>query len=102
MLNYGGGSLFGSYMINKKWPFEEDFSNHLIRAQQVSNAGTSRSSVFVVLQAGLLVNEVYFDEKQDEELPEPLRLEHFYFPLTLWLAGMVLSALSFVLEIIRG
>ena len=63
---------------------------------------TSTPSVFVVLQAGLLVNEVDFDEKQDEEPPEPLRLEHFYFPLTLWLAGMVLSALSFALEIIRG
>ena len=57
---------------------------------------------FVVLQAGLLVAEVLMDEKQDEEPIEPLRLEHFYFPLTLWLAGMVLSALSFTLEIIRG
>ena len=57
---------------------------------------------FVVLQAGLLVAEVLMDEKQDEEPIEPLRLEHFYFPLTLWLAGMVLSALSFALEIIRG
>ena len=34
----GGENPFGSYMMNKKWPFEEDFSNHLIRAQQVSNA----------------------------------------------------------------
>ena len=62
--------------------------------------GTSTSSVFLVLQAGLLVNEVDFDEKPDEEPIEPLRLEHFYFPLTLWLGGMVLSALSFALEII--
>ena len=37
-LSTPGVSLYGSYMINKKWPFEEDFSNHLIRAQQVSNA----------------------------------------------------------------
>ena len=58
------------------------------------------STPFVVLQAGLLVAEVLMDEKQDEEPIEPLRLEHFYFPLTLWLAGMVLSALSFALEII--
>ena len=68
--------------------------------------------------------EVPFDEKMNEKLmkerqewqmennlptepldletdePKPLKMEHFYFPLGLWLAGLLLSALSLLAEII--
>ena len=37
-------------------------------------------------------------EEKDESL-EPLRLEHFYFPLLLWVGGTVLSLLSLMAEI---
>ena len=30
-----GYSPFGSYMINKKWTMEEEFTNHVMRFQQV-------------------------------------------------------------------
>ena len=32
--------------------------------------------------------------------PEPLAMEHFYFPLGLWLAGIILSAIFLLAEII--
>ena len=32
----GGKHLFASYMLNKKWTFEEEFNNHLLRFQQVT------------------------------------------------------------------
>ena len=32
--------------------------------------------------------------------PEPLAREHFYFPLGLWLAGIILSAIFLLAEII--
>ena len=32
----GGENPFGSYMLNKKWSFEEEFSNHMLRFQQVT------------------------------------------------------------------
>ena len=28
---------FGSYMMNKKWTLDEEFNNHMLRFQQVSN-----------------------------------------------------------------
>ena len=37
-------------------------------------------------------------EEKDESL-EALRLEHFYFPLLLWVGGTVLSLLSLMAEI---
>ena len=27
---------FGSYMLNKKWTFDEEFNNHMLRFQQVN------------------------------------------------------------------
>ena len=50
----------------------------------------------------MLINEVRFieEEEEDEEELEVLRMEHFYFPLILWLGGMVLSTVSFMAEII--
>ena len=48
----------------------------------------------------MLINEVPFEQEEEEEEPlEPLRLEHFYLPLLLWLGGMILSTVSFILEI---
>ena len=32
----GGDHPFGSYMLNKKWSFEEEFNNHMLRFQQVT------------------------------------------------------------------
>ena len=32
--------------------------------------------------------------------PEPLAMEHFYFPLGLWLAGVILTAIFVLAEII--
>ena len=32
----GGENPFASYMLNKKWTFEEEFNNHLLRFQQVT------------------------------------------------------------------
>ena len=47
------------------------------------------------------MNEVPYQLEEEEEEPlEPLRLEHFYFPLGLWLGGLVLSTVSFIAEII--
>ena len=38
-------------------------------------------------------------EKRDDG-PEPLGMEHFYFPLGLWLAGLLLSVIFLLAEII--
>ena len=32
----GGVNPFMSFMLNKKWTLEEDFTNHMLRFQQVS------------------------------------------------------------------
>ena len=78
----------------------------------------------------MTINEVPFDEKNNERLfliklkeklnngkislseyryhlkqiqsdkPQPLAMEHFYFPLGLWLAGIILSTIFLLAEII--
>ena len=48
----------------------------------------------------MLILEVPFEEEEEEEPLEPLRMEHFWFPLGLLLGGLVLSAIFFILEII--
>ena len=48
----------------------------------------------------MTVIEVDFKAKKEDSDPEPLRMEHFYFPLGLWLVGIVLSVFSFLAEII--
>ena len=53
-----------------------------------------------IFQAGLLVLEGFFKVEAEEEEPEPLRLEHFYFPLGLWLVGLLLSSIFLLAEII--
>ena len=47
-----------------------------------------------------LVNEVYFKEEAQDTEPKPLGMEHFYFPLGLWLAGVVVSVICLLAEII--
>ena len=44
--------------------------------------------------------EVFLEEKPRDDKPEPLTMEHFYFPLGLWLAGLLLSAFLLLAEII--
>ena len=51
-------------------------------------------------QAGLTVTEVPFKVEAPDDEPEPLELEHFYFPLGLWLAGVVISVIFLLAEII--
>ena len=51
-------------------------------------------------QAGLVAFEAQFKLEEKDDGPEPLRMEHFYFPLGLWLAGLLLSAIFLLAEII--
>ena len=44
--------------------------------------------------------EVDFPEEVYEEPVEPLRMEHFYFPLGTWLIGLFLSVFCLLAEII--
>ena len=44
--------------------------------------------------------EVGFKEEEEDDGPEPLRMEHFYFPLGLLLGGLILSAIFLLSEII--
>ena len=55
----------------------------------------------LTFQAGLLANEVDFEQKPEEDEPEPLRMEHFYLPLGMWMVGIVTSLLFFIAEIIK-
>ena len=55
----------------------------------------------MTFQAGLVVFEFPFGEEGENDEPaEPLKMEHFIFPLGLWLAGLVLSTLCLLIEII--
>ena len=47
------------------------------------------------------VTEVAFRLEPVDEKVEPLTMEHIMFPLGLWLAGLVLSALFLLAEIIH-
>ena len=44
--------------------------------------------------------ETHFKVEEKDEGPEPLRMEHIYFPLGLWLAGLLISAIFLLAEII--
>ena len=43
--------------------------------------------------------EVFFKEETEDDEPEPLRMEHFYLPLGLWVGGLVLSVIFLLAEI---
>ena len=44
--------------------------------------------------------ELPFKEEAPDDEPEPLSMEHFYFPLGLWLVGLVVSVICLLAEII--
>ena len=48
----------------------------------------------------MVMIEVPFLVEEEEEPLEPLRMEHFYLPLVLLMGGLVLSTVSFIVEII--
>ena len=54
---------------------------------------------FLIIQAGLVCLEALFGQREEEDEPEPLRMEHFYFPLGLWLGGFLLSSIFLLAEI---
>ena len=90
-----------SYNLNKKWTLMEEFNNHMMRFHQVTVSSVIISINYILtFQAGLTVIEVHFNEEKEDDEPEPLRLEHFYFPLGLWLAGLVVSVIFLLAEII--
>ena len=45
-------------------------------------------------------NEVPFKEEEETKENEPLKMEHFYFPLGMWLGGLILSTIFLLAEII--
>ena len=54
----------------------------------------------LTFQAGLSVIGVDFKVEKGEDDPEPLTMEHIYFPLGLWLAGLLISTILLLAEII--
>ena len=44
--------------------------------------------------------EIPFIAKEPVGEPEPLRMDHFYFPLGLWVVGILLSVLCLLAELI--
>ena len=99
----GGDNPFGSFMLNKKWILEEEFNNHMMRFQQVTVSELFISVKYILtFQAGLTATEVDFDQKPKDPGPEPLRMEHFYFPLGLWFVGLLISLFCFLAEVISN
>ena len=47
----------------------------------------------------MVATEVAFKAEEPDDKPEPLKMEHFYFPLGLWLVGILLSAFCLLAEI---
>ena len=46
--------------------------------------------------------EVGFKQEKEDDDPEPLRMEHFYLPLGLWIVGLLLSTIFLLAEIIHS
>ena len=86
--------------MNKKWTLEEEFNNHMLRFQQVTVTYIFSIKYNLTFQAGLVVIEVDFDEEAPDDKPEPLEMEHFYFPLGLWSTGLVISLIFLLAEFI--
>ena len=42
--------------------------------------------------------EADFYEEPNDDKPEPLEMEHFYFPLVLWTAGLIISTIFLLAE----
>ena len=45
-----------------------------------------------------MVIEADFKQEPDDDKPEPLEMEHFYFPLGLWTAGLFISTIFLLAE----
>ena len=43
--------------------------------------------------------EAHFKQETEADSLQPLRMEHFYFPLGLWFVGTILSAIDLLAEI---
>ena len=54
----------------------------------------------MTFQAGFSIIEFGFNEEEPDDDPVPLKMEHFYFPLGMWLVGILLSAVFLLAEII--
>ena len=94
-------SPFASYMINKKWTLQEEFTNHLLIFQQVTEECEFLLFHYILtFQAGYTIIENGWNEEEEDDDPVPLRMEHFYFPLGMWLVGILLSAIFLLAEII--
>ena len=48
----------------------------------------------------MITIEVNFKEEEENDEPQPLRVEHFYFPFGTWVVGILLSVLCLLTEII--
>ena len=48
----------------------------------------------------MTVIDTYFEVEEKYDRPEPLTMEHIYFPLGLWLAGLLISTILLLTEII--
>ena len=48
----------------------------------------------------MLINETPYEEDEELEELQVLRMEHIYFPLVILVAGLLLSTLTFIAEII--
>ena len=72
----------------------------MLRFRQVTASYIFTIKYNLKFQAGLLVNEVSFKVEPDNDKPEPLEMEHFYLPLGLWLAGLVVSTIFLLAEMI--
>ena len=48
----------------------------------------------------MTVIEVPFNEEVEDGEPKPLRMEHFYFPLGMWVVGILLSVFCLLAELI--
>ena len=46
----------------------------------------------------MTANKVPFEVEPPDDKPEPLEMEHFYFPLGLWTAGLVISTIFLLAE----
>ena len=80
---------------------EEEFNNHMMRFQQVTVSELFISVKYILtFQAGLTIIEVHFKVEAPDDKPEPLRFEHIRFPLGLLLAGLVVSVICLLAEII--
>ena len=48
----------------------------------------------------MVINKVPFEQEEEEEPLEPLRMEHFILPLIILAVGLVLSVVTFLAEVI--